>query len=174
MIISGKTHRGRFFDAATGAVMPLVREYDTDSGRYEAYAAAPDGRMPAYPLRLVRGVRRLRFVGTERRRASPQGFDPAKESAAERRDRLAEETHLVGRRKVIVTGELCEVKGCGRLAEFSTGDQRLLEAELAHGRAWERGAITGVHLWCAKHYRPPVTTSARGVESEAEVTVRPQ
>lgn len=173
MILDAKSGlKGVVVDADTSERIPFVKWANLDTGEYRAWACTPDGRRRLEPRREITGRRRvLRFIPFAPKRKPSLKV----ECAAERSDRLEHERQIACRR-VIVPGILCEVRGCGRLAEYGVSDEQELEPSIRpDGVPCERAASIRQHLFCSRHYRLPVFTSLRGVESEANnVTVRPQ
>ncbi len=159
---------GVLIDADLGERIPFSRWANLETGDYEALAATPDGRAILQPPRIVKGRRRrLKFIPAAGRFPSGPGKLLVPEDEPPRKG---------GDRVVMLPGRLCEVRGCGKLAEWQTADAEELEpATLPDGTRAERSRIAAVHLFCSWHYRWPVWTSLRGVQSEmVQVTARPQ
>ncbi len=70
----------------------------------------------------------------------------------------------------------CEHPGCHKKSEWRTMDEHEVEAAvLASGRMFQRALQSKFHWFCSKHYRWPIFTSLRGVESEVTtILARPQ
>lgn len=169
MIIDSKSGlRGVLIDAETGERLAFARWANLATGEYEAFAATPDGRQILQPPRLVRGRRnRLKFVEAAPRYPSGPGKLVIPEDEPPRRD---------VQRVPMVPGRPCEVRGCGKLAEWQVADaEELAPATLPDGTKAERSRVAAVHLYCSWHYRFPTWKSLRGVESEmTQVTARPE
>jgi hypothetical protein len=173
MILDAKSGlRGVLVRADTGERIPCARWANLDTGEWEALAVDPLTGQPAHPARLIRGQCPLRFVP-----AAPVFSPPAPASvktSREAAESLAEAKGRV-RRVLAVPGRGCEEKGCTALACYETADEQHIEPVAgADGRLCERALTVRKHRWCARHFRSPVQTNLRGVESEVEVTVRPQ
>lgn len=167
MIIDARSGlRGVLIDLDAGRRIPCPIRANLETGEYEAYATLPDQRTPVRPPVVVRGRARLKWIPAAPRARKTGKVEIPDDGRPERR----------GNRVVVVPGRLCESRGCTRLAEYSTADEQELEPMVgADGRRYERAEAVRVHLWCPWHYRWPVWTSRRGVESEVTtVTTRPQ
>lgn len=160
--------RGLLIDLDAGKPIRHARWADLDTGEYECLRAGPDGR-PARgpdgrPL-VYRGRARLQFIPT-----APAGPRPRPAGAADGPDPRDLPPPVIA-----LPGWECEERGCHRPGVYETADEQVVEPHVGpDGRACERARVVRRHRWCEWHYRPPVSTSARGVESEVEVTVRPQ
>lgn len=153
--------RGVLVNGDTGQPIRFARWADLDTGAYEAFAVGPDGQM-AWPPRVVRGQARLTFIPAA----------SAKPSACSATPPLSPTKAI---RVLALPDRECEERGCHRLADWRVGHEQLVEPEIGpDGKAYERGVITAVHYYCSWHYRAPLSTSQRGVESEVPVRVRPQ
>lgn len=171
MIIDAKEGaRGVLVDEATSRRIPFARWANLATGEYEALAATPDGKRILQPAQVVRGRTRLRWIPAAPR--YPATGNPATGKPVTPDDGRPERR---GRRLVVMAGQECDARGCHRLAEWATADEQELEPSVtADGRRCERAETVAVHRWCSWHYRNPVRTSRRGVDSEVPVTVRPQ
>ena len=166
MILDAKSGlRGILVNAETGQRIPFARWANTETGEWEALAATPDGKSILQPKRIVRGKCRLRFVPSA-------GFVAPRPTVPEDPPLAAGET----KRVLAIPGRECEERFCHREAVWLTGDEEELEPQIGtDGRGYERGRVVRIHRYCNEHYRPPVHTSRRGVESEIEITTaRPQ
>jgi hypothetical protein len=158
--------RGVLVNVDSGLRIPFAFWADLQTGEWKALAATPDGRRKLSPRRVLRGCNRLQFIP-----APPR--PPAAASAAPLAE-LAKEV-LKGRAIVAVPGQECEERLCHRLATWEVSHEQEVEPARAEGgRLFERAVATSVHRYCARHYRPPVFTSVRGVQSEVAVSARPQ
>jgi hypothetical protein len=170
--------RGLLVDAETGRLIRWARwaEVPDDPrqpGEYEAWRypeAECRARFAAGEPRealLLRRRCRLRFVPAAPLAVRPTDPRDLAGSLDEARRRWAP--------KLLVCGEECEEPGCHRLSAWWVSDERLIEPERdADGVLHERAVTTRARAYCDRHYRGPVQTSLRGVESEVEVGARPQ
>lgn len=181
MIIDAKNPnlatRGMLFNADTGERIPFAFWADTDTGEWKAWRRGPDGR----PLvrregngfsadSVVSGRCRLRWVPAVNLPAPRRGGRPPENVPLAELARDARK----GRPILAIPGRECEEPGCHRLAVWDTGDEQEVEPEVGpDGSKWERGVLVRKHRWCDWHYRPPVSTSLRGVENEVQVEARP-
>ena len=161
--------RGKVIDETTGLRIPFVIWCNTETGEYEALEATPDGSRPVRPNKRYRGQAKLRFVPDEVLTAiaavTPKAECPP----------VPPEVLEKARRIPVGSLDLCEEPGCYRRATWKTGDEQQIEPETgADGQKYERGVIIEKHFYCDRHYRLPVSSSVRGVESEIEVAARPQ
>jgi hypothetical protein len=162
--------RGVLVEADTGRRIPFARKADLDTGEWEAWAATPDGKSVALPRRLLRGRCRLRFVASDAVVIPPKASDPRDLAGS-----LEEARRRYAKPILALPGRGCEEPRCHRLAEWETAHERLIEPEAgADGHAYERAVTVEVHRWCSWHYRPPRVVNLRGIESEVQVTARPQ
>jgi hypothetical protein len=160
--------RGKWFDGAIP--IRFVIWGDTDTGEYQALKALPDGSRPIRPnVRYRDRAAQLRFV-----------LDPVLTAVVAAKPKpecppVPHEVEQKARRVTIDSTAECEYPGCHKRAEWLTGDEQVIEPETAeNGRKYERGVIVLGHAYCNRHYRNPITTSLRGVESEILVGARPQ
>lgn len=156
--------RGKWFDES-GARVPFVIWYETETFDFEALVAVADGSRPVRPNIRYKGKKKLRFVQndllTAVARVVPKPECPPVE--------------VQGVQVGADCNAECEAKGCHRRATWLTGDEQLVEPATGEdGKRYERGVIVRGHYYCSKHFRLPVSTSLRGVESEIQVTARPQ
>jgi hypothetical protein len=171
MILDAKSGlRGRFFDV-NGKEVRFVIWYDTEKEEYKALVSMPDGSRPVRPNVEYVGSGKLRFVPDEVLTAIAQ-TKPKAETPP-----VPEEVRM----KAVAVGPNenaeCEYPGCHRRAAWLVGDEQIIEPETGpDGKKYERGVIVKGHYYCdnSAHYRNPVSTSLRGVESELQVAARPQ
>jgi hypothetical protein len=184
LVINGEPQpqgtRGALFRTDTNQKIPFARYADTDTGEWQAWASTPDGEMEN-PPRLLKGKCPIKFVVSytpviasewkmpkiAKRKAVPT--QSPKQAAAEIRT-IARD---YGFTEIIqIPGQTCEYPGCRKLASWSTADERIIDP--APG-GFERAFATKVHRYCSdpRHWRPPIRTSIRGVQSEVEVETSP-
>jgi hypothetical protein len=79
----------------------------------------------------------------------------------------------------------CDVKGCGRLAEYQVSDEvpatpavtKPVNVNGFKASLWDRGAMVGVRYYCSWHFKPPRILDAKGEvvqELEDAGGVRPE
>ena len=163
---------GVLVNASTGERIPHAFWADLSTGDYKAWKTASDGktilRGPDRKPIEVKGNAPLRFVPGKPTPKPRPGGTPLAE--------IRQELFATGKAVpiVVLPGQECERPGCHRLASWRVGDEQVVEPEISDGKAYDRGVVTAGHLYCDRHYRPPVQTSVRGVESEVQVVARPQ
>jgi hypothetical protein len=168
--------RGVLLNAETGqpirwAKWAEIPDDPSQPGEFEAFreeptAAAARG-IPATAI-LYRGRCRLRFIP-----AAPR-FGTKPSAVRDLVGSLDEARRRVDKRLLILSDE-CDEPGCHRWADWQVAHEQLIEPEVdAQGKRHERAVTVKIENWCAKHYRPPVQTNQRGVESEVEVEARPE
>lgn len=164
--------RGVLIDAATGRPVRWARRADLSTGEFEAFRIDPKEaeRLGIPPQEnLYRGRTTLRWVPMAPRVPSPPRRSDC-EPLGEARRRLTPRGVLVAS----THGE-CQERGCHARAEYGTMVEQVIDPEPGpDGRLYERAVMTEVRYFCARHYRPPVSVSARGVESEVDTPVRPE
>jgi len=162
--------RGVLVDRDTGARIPLALWADTDTGEYVALRTL-DGQKPLRDGcgRVIKysGRANLAFVEAK----FPATYKP-KPSAPP----VPEELVRKGVRIVATAANECEEKGCHQWANWQVGHEQVIEPAVGEdGKRYERGVLTELHYYCNAHYRPPVSVSTRGVESEVNPGLaRPQ
>jgi len=166
--------RGVLVDAATNQPIRWARWANLATGEFEAFKFDPKrikdlGGCPTDFL--YRGRTALKFVED---RTVPIRTPGNLDGKAVKQQ--MEEIRRTTTPKLLIPGDYCEVRGCHRLSAWSVADERILEPLPGpDGRLQERGIIVDVHAYCDRHFRLPVSTSLRGVESEVEVKIaRPQ
>jgi hypothetical protein len=177
MIIDSRKNpnlRGILVDAVTSQPIRWARWADLSTGEFEAFKFDPVrikalGGIPSDFL--YRGQTQLRFIEDKTVPIRQPSSLDARAAAQQ-----MEEIRRTTQRKLLIPGDYCDVRGCGRLSAWLVADERILEPLSGpDGRLQERGVIVDTHAWCDRHYRSPVSTSLRGVESEVKVLVaRPQ
>ncbi len=172
-----RTPRGVLVRADTGEAVRWARWANLRTGEYEAWTRDPESLRPVLDDLRRNGVPLSAF---RRRGKAPLRFVPGP-ALAPRPTPPGELAAMVADERratpcLVVPGRDCEEPGCRRPAEYETADERQLAPAVAgDGRACDVGIVVRKRRWCSAHYRPPVSTSRRGVESEVEVTVaRPQ
>lgn len=173
--------RGLVIDLDTGRPVSLlviwadIPEDPRQQGEYEAWRRDPDlarrngATVPELLALKYRGRARMQFVP-----AAPV-FRPRASEARDLTGSLAEARSRVDQR-LLVLAEECAEPRCHKLAEYRVCWEQLIEPHTdADGRKHERAVVTRVLSWCSAHYRQPVRTNLRGVQSEVPVEVgRPQ
>ena len=185
MILNAKSGiRGELKNADTGRVIRWVRWANIETGEYEAFRISPDvARARHIPLHglIYRGHCRLVFTPA-------QVLDSRRPLG-----RVAPSTPLDEiRREVLKGGEVqvppaqlltlpgmplveCDEPLCHRPAVYAVAIEQIVEPERGRdGRLYERAVTIGSAVFCWRHYRSPRQFSLRGVETEVEVSVRPQ
>jgi len=164
---------GLLVDRATGRKIPFARKANTDTGEWEAWATDAGGEMEQ-PPRLLTGKGPIDFILSRLPvlpRPKQRLLSPAEEAAEIRTIRLD-----YGYQELLqVPGILCDEPRCQALAAYQTGSEQEIDpGVLPDGATCERAFTRKVQRWCPRHFRNPTFTNRRGVESEVEVTVRPQ
>jgi hypothetical protein len=169
--------RGLLIDVDANRPVRWVRWADipedpNQPGEYEAFRSDPEeARRQGVQLSALvyRGRCRLRFVpAAPRLSGKPTSPRDMIASLDDARRRLVQP-------KLLIPGELCQERGCHRLASWKCSDEVEIEPERdADGRQHERAVTVRVHSWCDAHFCLPVFQSVRGVEQEVSVEVRPQ
>jgi|SRR6516165_733170 len=160
--------RGRFLNLDTQEWVRFVRWYDDETGEYEAFALAEDGRQMANPPRILRCRARLRFFPDAGRVSPPSWGGPPARLCSRGRGR--------GTPLPPLNFEECEVRGCHQKARWAVNDWQQVEPEQGEdGRLYDCGVLLRRHVYCNRCYRNPTEISLRGVESEVDIQVaRPQ
>lgn len=170
------TH-GALIRTDTSQKIPFARYANTETGEWQAWASTPEGEM-INPPQLLRGKCPIRFeVSTtlQARRTpkmakrQPPPIQTPQQTAAEIR-KIAKDYGFI--ELIKIPGVECEYPGCHRLATWQTGDEQIIDP--APG-GFERAFTKRVHKYCSdpRHWRAPVRTSIRGVESEIDVETDP-
>jgi hypothetical protein len=164
--------RGVLVNADTARPIRWAIWADTDTGEYEAFRADPQiAERLGIDLASIRyrGQARLRFIPA---RVSPR-LKPT--DARDAADSMREAKLLWAKPIIMLPGQECDERYCHALASWQTAMERVIEPIVgADGQAYKRSIVTEIRNWCPKHYRWPQRVSLRGVESETEVTTRPQ
>jgi hypothetical protein len=166
--------RGLLMNLDTGKPIRWVRWADVpesteQQGEFEAFRCNPEqAKAQGIPLSeiIYRGKCRMRFVpAAPRIPGKPSNQRDLSGSLDDARKRLVEP-------KLLIPGEECEYPGCHNLSAFRCSEEVEIEPEVdAEGKAYERAVTVRVRCYCSnpKHYRNPVFTSIRGVQSEVAV-----
>lgn len=171
--------RGVLANAETGQPIRWARWANLETGEYQAFRCDPQiAKERGIPLAslLYRGRCRLKFT-------------PAAPLAAKPPLRIAPSTPLDEIRPEVLRGRKvtpilyvpglpppeCDEPLCHRAAQYQVADEQLVEPEKGpDGKLYERAVTVGVRKYCSWHFRNPTQLSIRGVQSEVEVSVRPQ
>jgi hypothetical protein len=66
------------------------------------------------------------------------------------------------RMEALILDRRCMHYGCIRLAEWMTGDEVELPAQVTHGKRWTRAQTVNVRFWCPTHFQGPRLLDSRG------------
>ncbi len=166
--------RGVLVDTDAGSRIRWAVWANMDTGEYEAFKSDPEHAvklgLPLDVLRYRGRAGHLRFIPSA----------PRAKGALARAQTPAEVAEMVrwarrGQPILMLPGRECDEPKCHALASWMTAHEQEVEPETdGEGVRWERAVTVRRSKWCHHHYRFPVFSSLRGVESEVEVTARPQ
>ena len=162
------------FRLDTGERLRRVRWLDLDAGvfcqfRIDPKIAEAAGLHPDAVSRIVKIP--FRYVEIQLpKKAVPGKPEPLPGELLQKRTTFE--------RCLAVQGRECQYPGCHHLACWKTANLQEVPPQVGEdGERFERTITTGFAFYCerAEHYRAPVMTSLRGVESEIDVQcARPQ
>lgn len=162
------------FRTDTGEHLRWVRWFDPDMGvaccfRIDPRIAEAAELDPDKVSNIIRAP--LRFTESRLARWQPKENNEAIPEELTRR-------RVTYERTVMEFGKVCQYPGCHRLACWAVSDlQDCPRTTGPDGKEYARSITIGVSMFCERsdHYRAPVRTSERGVQSQIEVEVaRPQ
>jgi len=193
--------RGEIWDLDTGLKVHKVIWYDSDTQELEAYEVDLQGTeirdingdfityhakgrfryMPvtiAPPKSMSLGSPRCARCGNP---LTLQGHDLCPVCNAQ--DKGYKGIQSIRRLSTPILDRPCEVKGCGRLAEYQVADEvpatpavtKPVTIKGFKTTLWDRAVMVGVRYFCAWHFKPPRLLDAKGeVVQEFENEVRPE